>query len=81
MALVRRAADAMEGLAPDPDTPIPVMTPEQALKVLSRHRSSVEGTGPGRRRWARPRSLDEVRESILIKLEAIAPAAVPKTPA
>src|SRR6187401_409511 len=26
MALVRRAADALEGLAPDPDTAIPAMT-------------------------------------------------------
>ena len=80
MALVRRAADAMEGLAPDPDTPIPKMTVDEALKVLSRHRATVEGVGPGRRRWARPRSLDEVRESILIKLEAIAPTSTPKMP-
>ena len=80
MALVRRAADAMEGLAPDPDTPIPVMTVDEALKVLSRHRSTVEGIGRGRRGWARPRSLDEVRESILIKLEAIAPKSTPKMP-
>ncbi len=79
MALVRRAADAMEGLAPDPDTPIPEMTTEQALKVLSRHRATVEGRELGRR-WARPRSLDEVRESILIKLEAIAPASTPEMP-
>lgn len=75
MALVRRAADAMEGLAPDPATPIPEMTVEQALKVLSRHRSAAAGLGRGRRGWMRPRSLDEVSESILIKLEALAPAA------
>jgi hypothetical protein len=72
MALVRRAADAMEGLAPDPATPIPEMTVDQALKVLSRHRASVEGRGRGDRGWTRPRSLDEISESILIKLEALA---------
>jgi hypothetical protein len=74
MALVRRAADAMEGLAPDPATPIPEMTVDQALKVLSRHRATVEGRGRGRRGWTRPRSLDEVSESILTKLEAIGAA-------
>ncbi len=80
MALVRRAADAMEGLAPDLNTPIPQMSVEQALKVLSRHRATVAGTGPAGRRWARPRRLDEVRESILIKLEALAPAVMPPEP-
>lgn len=73
MALVRRAADAMEGLEPDPATPIPVMTVEQAMAVLQRHRATVEGA-ESRRRWARPRSLDEVRGSILTKLEALASA-------
>jgi hypothetical protein len=81
MALVRRAADAMEGLAPDPATPIPEMTVDQALKVLSRHRASVEGRGRGRRGWTRPRSLDEVSESILVKLEAIARIAPLAAPA
>ena len=75
MALVRRAAEALEGFAPDPDTPIPVMTVEQAIKVLDRHRATVEGGPPSRRRWTRPRTLDEVSDSILRKLEAIAPKA------
>jgi hypothetical protein len=74
MALVRRAADALEGFAPDPDTPIPVMTVEQAIKVLDRHRAAVEGGPRSKRNWTRPRSLDEVSESIMRKLQAIAPA-------
>jgi hypothetical protein len=74
MALVRRANEALEGFAPDADTPIPVMTVEQAIKVLDRHRATVNGGPPSRRRWTRPRTLDEVSDSILRKLEAIAPA-------
>ena len=72
MALVRRAADALEGFAPDPDTPIPHMTVQDAIAVLKLHAPAVKGEGraPGWR--ARPRSLDEMRESILRKLEAIA---------
>ena len=73
MALVRRAADALEGLSPDPATPIPAMTVEAALKILSRHRSSIEAGTRGKRNWVRPRSLDELRDSILAKLEAVAP--------
>lgn len=77
MALVRRAADALEGLAPDPDTPIPTMTVEQAIKVLDRHRAAVKGETRSKRNWTRPRTLDEVSDSILRKLEAIAPEPVP----
>ena len=61
MALVQRAADALEGFAPDPDTPIPMMTVEQAIKVLDRHRATIEG-GPPSRGEDRPRKLDELRE-------------------
>jgi hypothetical protein len=70
--LVRRAVETLEGVEPDPDTPIPVMTVTQAQSVLSNHRARVEGGGRDRRGWAaRPRSLDEVRDSIIAKLEAI----------
>ncbi len=79
MALVRRAGEALDGLPPDPDTPIPVMTVSEAISILGRHRNSVEGGPRSRRQWARPRSLDEMRDSILAKLEAIAP--VPALPA
>lgn len=71
MALVARAGDALEGLAIDPDTPFPEMTVRDAIAILQLHKSSVKGEGahPGWR--ARPRSLDEMRGSILTKLEAI----------
>ncbi|MDB5679128.1 hypothetical protein [Sphingomonas bacterium] len=71
MAVVARAGDAMEGFAPDPDSPIPAMTVQDAIAILKLHGPAVRGEGraPGWR--ARPRSLDEVRDSILTKLEAI----------
>lgn len=70
MALVRAAADRAEGYTPDPDAPFPEMTVHEALEVLKLHRAAVKGEGsrPGWR--ARPRSLDEVRDSILTKLAA-----------
>jgi hypothetical protein len=75
MLLVRRASEILEGCAPDPDTPLAAMTVKEAITFLQLHRSSVkrEGRAPGWR--ARPRSLDEMRDSILAKLEAIAPPA------
>lgn len=77
MLLVQRASDALEGFAPDPDTPIPEMTVRDAVTIFQLHRASVKGDGraPGWR--ARPRSLDEMRASILAKLEAIAPRSSP----
>lgn len=71
MALVARAADALEGLAIDPDSPIPQMSVRDAIAVLGLNRAAVKGEGnrPGWR--ARPRSLEEMRDSILSKLEAI----------
>ena len=71
--LVQRAIEALEGFAPDPDTPIIIrdMTVKDALILLGHHRRTIEGGPRSRRDWARPKSLDEVRESILRKLEAI----------
>jgi hypothetical protein len=73
--LVQRAIEALEGFAPDPDTPIIIrdMTVKDALILLGHHRRAIEGGPRSRRQWARPRSLDEVRDSILRKLEAFAP--------
>ncbi len=74
--LVQRATDALEGFAPDPEVPIPPMTVKEALAVLQLHRASVKGEGarPGWR--ARPRSLDEMRDSILAKLSALEAAKI-----
>jgi hypothetical protein len=47
------------------------MTAADALNVLKLHRASVRGGGAPRPGWpARPRSLEEVRSSILAKLAA-----------
>lgn len=76
MVLVRRANELLEGKPgdhlPDPDAPFHDMTVRDAIAILQLHRASAKGEGksPGWR--ARPRSLDEMRESILKKLEAIA---------
>jgi hypothetical protein len=71
--LVQRAIEALEGFTPDPDTPIIIrdMTMKDALILLGHHRRTIEGGPRSRRQWARPRTLDEVRGSILRKLEAI----------
>ena len=72
MLLVRRATEALEGIAPDPGTPIPQMSVRDALAILQLHRASATGEGGRHPGWrARPRSLDEMRDSILAKLEAI----------
>ena len=71
--LVQRANEALEGRAPDPDFPIPPMSVKEAMAVLAQHRAAVERHPRSRRRWARPRTLDEMRDSILAKLSAIAP--------
>lgn len=73
-ALARRAEDFLEGRPPDPDSPIVDMTVQDAIAILKLHRARQNPEGGARRpAWpARPRSLDEVRDSILRKLSAIA---------
>lgn len=70
--LNRGAEDFLAGKAPDPDAPIVVTSVEQAIAIQKLNRPVQ--TGEGRRpAWpARPRTLDEVRGSILRKLSAIA---------
>lgn len=69
--LVAAAIATVEGRAPDPDFPIPPMSVAEMLAVLKLHGPAVHGEGkrPGWR--GRPRSLEEVKDSILKKLAAI----------
>ena len=71
MALVRSAADTMEGFAPDPSMPLPAMTVAEAIAVLGQHRRAVMGGQAGHGWRARPRSLAELGDDILRKLEVI----------
>jgi len=72
ISLVQRAIDALAGFAPDPDVPIPPMSVKDALAILQLHRATVRDDGARHPGWrGRPRSLDELRDSILTKLEAI----------
>lgn len=50
---------------------LPPMSVEQALSLLRLHRRRLNGLGKRGAAWRRPRTLDEVRDSILRKLEAI----------
>ncbi|HTU12597.1 MAG TPA: hypothetical protein VMG08_17030 [Allosphingosinicella sp.] len=70
-ALVEAAVNTMEGRPPDPASPIPPMSARDAIAVLKLHQDRVHGTGrrPGWR--GRPRSLAEVKASILKKLAAL----------
>ena len=61
------------GPGPDPDAPLRAVTFAEALNLLRLHKSGAaaerarRGAGPQRR----PRTLDDVRDAILTKLEAI----------
>lgn len=71
--LARGAEDFLAGRPPDPDSPLPPMTVQDAIAIQKLHRASQSGESGRRHSWpARPRSLDEVRGSILKKLSAIA---------
>jgi hypothetical protein len=70
--LNRGAEDFLAGKTPDPGAPLVVTSVEQAIAIQKLNRPTQ--TGEGRRpAWpARPRTLEEVRGSILGKLSAIA---------
>lgn len=73
MLLIENAERTLSGRAPDPDCSIPPMTVKEAMNLLQLHRGDVHEGGNRRKKWnARPRPLEEVRESILARLEAIA---------
>lgn len=69
--MLANAADTMEGLPPDPDVPIPPMSVADALNLLRLHRAAVKGGPAQDYKHRKKRSLDEVRASIVRKLEAI----------
>jgi hypothetical protein len=71
MMLVSGADAALSGVA-DPDTPFAAMSVREAIAILQLNRAAVKGDGTTRHPgWqGRPRTLDEVRDSILAKLEA-----------
>ncbi len=60
--------------APMPETapPLPPMTIDQAIHLVHMHKRRIHRIGQPPGRWKRPRTLDEVHESILRKLSAIA---------
>lgn len=71
--LVRRACDALEGVAPDPGAAvrIPEVTVRDALVLLGHHRRRIEGGPPSRREWTREPPIEEVREEILRRIAAM----------
>lgn len=73
-ALLRAAAEAMEGVAFDADVPVAPVSAETALALLRFHRASV--TGEGRRSgWRAPaKPIEAVKGEILARIEAIARA-------
>jgi hypothetical protein len=74
--LAKAADDFLAGRPRDPNSPILPMTVQDAIAILKLHRTTQSGGegGSGRRpAWpARRRSLEEVHESILRKISAIA---------
>ena len=73
-ALLSAAVDSMEGTAFDAEAPIPRMTVEEAQRTLRLHRAAAgDGRGPRYGRPA-PRPVEQVRASILRKIETIVAA-------
>lgn len=69
MELVRHAADMVENFEVDPDAPFKQMSMREAIHLLAIHQRRRDQ--PAASLAARPRSLDQARDSILRKLEAI----------
>src|SRR5690606_32774550 len=70
--LLGTATSYVERLREDPDLPLKHMSVREAISLLRRHGGKgADPSARGGRFQARPRSLDEMRDSILAKLEAI----------
>jgi hypothetical protein len=70
LALVANACQTMDPAALLPEVEMAPMTVAQAIHILHMHKREVKAIGGKPGRWRRPRSLDEVRGSILKKLAA-----------
>ena len=75
IALLERGCNLFsdpEEIGPIDDQPIAAMTVAEAIHLLHMHKHQVHALGkPPGKSWRTPRTLDEVRDSILRKLEAI----------
>ncbi|MCY7271487.1 MAG: hypothetical protein LH485_05470 [Sphingomonas bacterium] len=69
MELVRHASSMVENFEVDPDAPFKQMTMREAIHLLALHRRHQGQPAAALSRQVRP--LDEVRDSILRKLDAI----------
>ena len=72
MALVEHGCNLFSGIELPPEGPIGRMSVEQAIHLLHMHKHAARGIGkePGVG-WRRPKTLDEVKDSILRKLDAL----------
>jgi len=71
MALVRSAADSIEGIPPEKEQPIPPMSVADALNLLKLHAANVGRPGYAFGHRAAPRPLAEMRAEIERKIAVI----------
>ena len=72
MGLIEAANDSLAGVKFDEKRPIPPMTYDQIIRILGAHAASVKGGDRKKPGWqAQPKPLEEMRESIIRKVEAI----------
>lgn len=69
-ALVRTAADSMEGVEFDDDRPIPKMSVDQVLNLMKLHGHILGLCEPHQRRTIRRRPLEDMKDSLLRKAQA-----------
>ena len=71
MGLVQAAVVSIDGIEFDGSRPIPKMSVAEAMNLLKLHGPAVRGERGGPGRFGKRRTLDEVRASIIKKIEAI----------